>query len=158
MHSISIWGLSQELATILIYQQAFRLLHLLLHRTSCVVRRRISFITLLSLCLSCVFLMIYIYSPPYTYKAKESLISSAQQSLSMMMTVSLFFFIVLRRFFSSSSSYRYKRNENVCVCVYICECGFSGWKRIECLFHLWEIFDSFSEREREKKKKKRRVM
>jgi hypothetical protein len=58
-----------------------------IHRTSYVPRRYISFITLLSLSHD-----IYLFSTTHihTYKVKESLISSAQQPLSLMMTGSSF--------------------------------------------------------------------
>jgi hypothetical protein len=113
----------------------------LLHRTSYVVRRRIWFITFL--------FSSYIYSPPHTYKVKESLISSAQQPLSLsfsiMMTVSLLFFVVDNVVYPSPFLF-YIWNENVC------ECWFSGWKRIEyyvsCMRNIWFIL-------REKKKKRR---
>lgn len=116
------------------------------HRTSCVVRRRISFITL-SLSHD-----IFILHHTHIQSKRGSYLKCPTVSLSLprMMTesASSFFFRRPSPFFlslSSLSTYRYKRNEN--VCVYICACGFFRMQRKKRrMFHPWEIFHSFSMR------------
>ncbi len=84
-------------------------------RTSCVVRRRISFITLL-----CLSHDIYLFSTTHIRSKRESYLKCPTVSLSMMMTVSLFFFIVLRRFFFLLLLLLIDTNEmKMCVCIYM---------------------------------------
>ena len=173
MHSISIWWLSQELATkfcifctkrFVFYTYHFTEFHVLF-----VVAFRLSLFSLH------VFLMIYLFPTTHIHSKRESYLKcltvsppslSLSLSLSLflsMMTVGLFFFVVLHSFFFLLFSTLIDINEmKMCVCVYICACGFSGWKRIKWLFYIWEIFHSFwkraaSKSKKEKKKKKEKT-
>ncbi len=94
----------------------------------------------------------YIYSPPYTYKAKESYLKYPTVSLSLSFyddddsqpplfhRPSLFF-----------SAYRYKRNEKVCIYVSV---GFQDDENESNACFMYEKYLIISEREEEKKKRR----
>jgi hypothetical protein len=152
MYSISIWELSQELVTNFIYQQAFRLLYLLLHRTSCVVRRRISFITLLSLCLSHDIFILH-----HTYTKQKRVLSQVPNNLSFSLSLSFYddddsqppLFSSSFAFFSSST-YRYNRNEKVYIYVSV---GFQDDENESNACFMYKKYFILSQREEKKRRK-----